>query len=163
MTLLARDIMTKELFSVHPEMPLIEMDQALSARAISGAPVVENGVLIGIVTRTDIARKFSSNFASETGQASYYWHSDGTLAELIIGAHTDQSVINNLEGCTVQDIMTNRVISVAPDDSVVSVARLMTGHKIHRILVVDHGQPVGLITSLDLVGVIARQNEQHNQ
>lgn len=157
MTLQARDIMTNTLFCVPPEMPLIEMDQALSARAISGAPVVDNGELIGIVTRTDISRKFSSNFANEAGQASYYWHSDGTLAELFIGAHTDQSVIESLEGCTVRDIMTNRVISVAPDDSIVNVARLMAGHKIHRILVVERGQPVGLITSLDLVGVIARQ------
>ncbi|WP_372832396.1 CBS domain-containing protein, partial [Pontibacterium sp.] len=88
MTTHAQDIMSRELFTVSPEMSLIDMDKALSSRKISGAPVVSNGELIGIVTSTDIGRRFSSNLKTEAGETSYYWHSNGTMTNLIVGSET---------------------------------------------------------------------------
>lgn len=156
MTKQAQDIMSRELFSVTPDMSLIEMDKALAKRKISGAPVVKQGELVGIVTRTDVSQKFSSNLESEVGQASYYWHSDGTLTDLMIGANNnDSSIVDKIRDCSVEDIMTNTVISISPTDDLKMVAGLMVKYKIHRILVVDDKKPVGLITSLDMVGVLA--------
>jgi CBS domain-containing protein len=42
---------------------------------------------------------------------------------------------------------------VAPNDPLPKVARLMFENRIHRVVVVDaEGFPIGIITSLDLLG-----------
>ena len=157
MTAHAQDIMSRELFAVSPEMSLIDMDKALSSRKISGAPVVSSGELIGIVTSTDIGRRFSSNLKTEAGETSYYWHSNGTMTNLIVGSETDAGdLVERLSRCTVADIMTDDVISVSPDDEIKVVASLMSKYKIHRILVVDDKRPVGMITSLDMVELLTQ-------
>ena len=157
MTKQARDIMSHDLFVVSPEMSLVEMDKALATENISGAPVVEEGALVGIVTSTDIGQTFSNNLKSEEGEASYYWHSNGTLTSLIFGADNDDSALaDRIRACKVADIMTRKVIAVDPHDDVKKVAQLMTEYKIHRVLVVENKKPVGIITSLDMVGVLAQ-------
>ncbi|MDI3323351.1 CBS domain-containing protein [Pontibacterium granulatum] len=157
MTKQARDIMSHDLFVVSPEMSLVEMDKALATENISGAPVMEDGTLVGIVTSTDIGQTFSNNLKSEEGEASYYWHSNGTLTSLIFGADADDSALaDRIRACKVADIMTRKVISVDPHDDVKKVAQLMTEYKIHRVIVVENDKPVGIITSLDMVGLLGQ-------
>ena len=50
------------------------------------------------------------------------------------------------------DVMTTKVISVAPDDSVLHAVRLMLQHKISGLPVIDaHGALVGIVTEGDLL------------
>ncbi len=51
-----RDVMSREVIAVPPETPVTEVLRIMSARNIGRVPVVENGVLVGIVTRTDILK-----------------------------------------------------------------------------------------------------------
>ncbi len=154
MPLQAKDLMSCSLFTVSPEMSLIEMDRALSELKISGAPVVKDGRLVGIVSSTDIGQAFSSNLKTNIGESSYYWHSNGTLTSLLVGADEDDSVLaEKIRRCTVGDIMTADVISVTPETEISEVAALMVKYKIHRVLVVEEKRPVGIITSLDMVGL----------
>ena len=50
-----RDIMTRELVTLSPEHSLREAMSILSSRPISGAPVVTNGKVVGVVSLTDLA------------------------------------------------------------------------------------------------------------
>ncbi len=51
-----RDVMTRDVIAVSPETPVTDVLRIMSARDIGRVPVVENGVLAGIVTRTDILK-----------------------------------------------------------------------------------------------------------
>lgn len=51
--------------------------------------------------------------------------------------------------------MTEKVWTVAPDESIHMALLLMNTHKVSRIVVVKYGQPVGIITSRDLLPVSA--------
>jgi CBS domain-containing protein len=52
----------------------------------------------------------------------------------------------------------NRIVSAAPDDSVASVTRLLTEHRIGAVLVTDgDGLPVGILSERDIVRAIARE------
>lgn len=54
----ARDIMRKQVLTVRPETTLSELTCLLSARGVSGAPVVgPEGDLIGVVSQTDLVRQ----------------------------------------------------------------------------------------------------------
>jgi Zn-dependent protease/CBS domain-containing protein len=51
-----RDIMTKEIITLPPEAPVIDALRIMSARDIGRIPVVLDGKVLGIVTRTDILK-----------------------------------------------------------------------------------------------------------
>src|SRR5579864_2921726 len=56
--MIARDIMTRNVHTIHPGVSAQEAARLLSQEHISGAPVVDaNGKVIGIVTEADIIGK----------------------------------------------------------------------------------------------------------
>ncbi|MDD5419531.1 MAG: CBS domain-containing protein, partial [Methanomicrobiaceae archaeon] len=54
--LIAKDIMTRNPITLPPSAPLMEALRIMSGRNIGRIPVIEDGNLVGIVTRTDIVR-----------------------------------------------------------------------------------------------------------
>jgi CBS domain-containing protein len=53
--MIARDIMTRNIYTISPEASVQEVAQLLSRERMSGAPVVDkDGKLLGIVTQADI-------------------------------------------------------------------------------------------------------------
>ena len=59
-------------------------------------------------------------------------------------------------GKTVADLMTRRVVSVGPEDTIRSVANVMRGRSIGCVAVVDRGRLVGILTLSDLLEVLGR-------
>jgi len=56
--MLASNIMTRKVFTIHPEASVQDLARLLSRERISGAPVVNaDGTIIGIVTEADILSK----------------------------------------------------------------------------------------------------------
>jgi CBS-domain-containing membrane protein len=61
---------------------------------------------------------------------------------------------------TVKDVMTTRVVSVTPHDTLERAARLMYARKVKRLPVVDaDGHLVGIIGRSDLLSVFDRSDE----
>ncbi len=50
------DIMTREVVTVSPDTPIIEVAQLLLDRRIGGVPVVEHGRVVGVITESDLFR-----------------------------------------------------------------------------------------------------------
>lgn len=153
MSFTARDIMVKDVYCLLPTMSVIDMDAELLKRKISGAPVVSSdGALVGVVSRSDIARKLSGEIEDE----SDLWSSESSLMAAMLGANqVVKPAVEHLRQLCVQDIMVTNAISVSPEEGLKSVAKVMVNNKIHRVLVVEEGKLVGLISSLDLVAVFA--------
>ena len=56
--MIAREIMTRNVFTISPEVSVLELAQLLSQKSISGVPVIDtDGQIIGIVTEADIIGK----------------------------------------------------------------------------------------------------------
>jgi CBS domain-containing protein len=129
--------MTAGVVAVPPTLPLTELEDALIARHIGGAPVVDGGQLVGIVSRSDVVRYFSIRRAliPIAGQ-----HPPGPQHD----AHL-----------TVRDVMTRDPVVVPPDAAIEEVARLMVTHHVHRILITEGGAVVGLISALDVAQLVA--------
>jgi CBS domain-containing protein len=49
-----RDIMTTDIVTLDPNLTIREAMDALASKRISGAPVVEGGVVVGVVSATDL-------------------------------------------------------------------------------------------------------------
>src|SRR5688500_7758559 len=83
MTVMVRDIMTDEVATVPPEMPVENAARMLFSQSISGMPVVDgDGKLVGVITEFDIIAKEGSTFA-EIMTADVVTVSEDTDAETV--------------------------------------------------------------------------------
>jgi CBS domain-containing protein len=140
------DVMESDVVSVHPETGVKELARLMHERHIGGAPVTDaEGRLVGIVTDGDL-------IAEDTDvQMSPSMDIFGAIVYL--GSfHKYEERLRKAVGATVGDVMTRKVHTVHPDDSVRKAATLMRDHKINRVPVVDdEDRLVGLVTRTDIV------------
>lgn len=152
------DIMSKDLYTVDPDLPLSELEWELSRRRISGAPVLEDGKLVGMISRADIVRRLGFSHAMSQMALDYYRQREEggeNVHEQDYERLSDQTLGSQLRTLHVRDAMTSHPITVTPDASPRVAARLMLEHGVHRVVVVLGSQPVGLISSFDLVRLVA--------
>jgi CBS domain-containing protein len=148
-----RDLMNPDVMTVADDMTTDELLRFLNEREISGAPVVDGqGHLVGVVSMTDITRTLAepSDFTSSR-PAFYRDTGDDVTLEDIAQRYVEERAVS------VRDVMTPVVHQVAATASVAEAARIMIEHHIHRLVVTQKKEPVGMITSMDLLRVVADQ------
>jgi predicted transcriptional regulator len=146
-----KDVMNPDVMTVADEMTTGELARYLTEREISGAPVVDGqGHLIGVVSMTDIGRHMAepSEFEASAG-SEFYRDSDDLALEDFGQRYVEQSAT------TVRDVMTPVVHQVPATATVADAARVMIREHIHRLVVTQGREPVGIITSMDLLRVVA--------
>jgi predicted transcriptional regulator len=144
-----KDLMNPDIMTVADDMTTDQLARYLIEREISGAPVIDSqGQLIGVVSMTDIGRKIAepADFAPE--QALSGDGADPTLEDLGQRYVEDRAV-------TVRDVMTPAIHQVPVTASAADAARIMVEQHIHRLIVTQGKNPVGIITSLDLLKTVA--------
>jgi predicted transcriptional regulator len=149
-----KDVMNPDVMTVADDMTTDELVRFLDEREISGAPVVDNqGHFIGVVSMTDIGRHLAepSDFASDNAEFYRDTGDEVTLEDL------GQRYVEG-RAVTVRDVMTPVVHNVAATAAVAEAARIMVDRHIHRLVVTQGRQPVGMITSMDLLRVVAEQS-----
>jgi len=149
----AKDVMTTEPVCVEPSTTIRELAHVFEEHEISGVPVVDQrGVVVGVVSKTDLIRRCSEG-RDDTPSTYLFEILSGQGSE--DGRGTTDVIAEPL--ICVQDIMTEDPLMVSPDVAVGTVARLMAEKRIHRVIVADDERfPVGIITTLDLLGLIPR-------
>jgi CBS domain-containing protein len=156
--MIVRDIMSSDVETVSPDMPAVELDRAFIERGVSGFPVVEDGMLVGVVSRSDVVRTLNVEQANEEMIFSYYREHpgfdrlpDAAEENALIGA----KVGSRLASASVADFMIKATLTAQADDDLKSAAGMLVRHRIHRLPVTENGRLVGILTSSDLVALIA--------
>jgi CBS-domain-containing membrane protein len=67
-----------------------------------------------------------------------------------------QQAIDDLPGGAVRNYMTADVVTVGPLTPLPELARMMVDAHIHRIPVTERGQPVGVVSSTDVLAAVAQ-------
>lgn len=156
--LTAVQIMQSDVRSVGSKMGIEEFENVLIRAGIGGAPVVDDGKLVGIISRSDIVRHLAGDFSAESIETDYYWDLGGSTSPRAIdgSARADAGAIeHSLADMTVGDLMVEEIISVVPESPVSLVAGLMARRHIHRVLVVEDSRLLGVITTMDLTRLLA--------
>jgi CBS-domain-containing membrane protein len=73
---------------------------------------------------------------------------------MVVGVVTEYDVIAR-KGQRVRDIMTRGVISVTEDTDLEEVSRILVHERIKRLLVLDQGKLIGIVSRADLVKEVA--------
>ncbi|MDA1118556.1 MAG: CBS domain-containing protein [Proteobacteria bacterium] len=139
----AADIMVKDVVTVGPEAPVMDIAALMLERRISGLPVVDGGGrILGIVSEGDLIRRPEI----DTDRVKLGW-----LRLLLTDDKSRARDFVKHHGRTAREVMTQPAHSVAPDTPLGEVVRLMERHHIKRLPVVERGKLVGLVTRTDLL------------
>lgn len=174
-----RELMTPDPVSVGADETLRSAVEVLVGAEVGGAPVTRGGEVVGVVSLTDVV----SFEADEPGVPTHRPGLLGPLEEEYAGdpdaleeplrwfvemwedvpadvatrlAEPEGPEWDRLDEHTVDEVMSRLVLSVGPDDAVEEAARVMDRENVHRLLVVEDGEAVGILTALDVVGAVAR-------
>ncbi len=147
---LARDIMTSPVITVDPELSVKELAALFREKRIGGAPVVEGGTLVGIVTEGDLMA-----LDADVEYPHYF-----ELFDSIIYLGSQKKFKEQLEkaaAANVRQLMTHRdkVMTVGPGDPARAAGTIMLRHHFDRVPVVDEDDSVvGLITRHDIMKLL---------
>jgi CBS domain-containing protein len=138
--LTAADLMSAPVMTIPQETPLREAARLLSRSSISGAPVVDaQGRCIGILS--------SSDFVT--------WAGKGGEEVSFIAPWGEIISVDDAPDNEIRHYMTAQLVTVAPTASVGELTQKMVDAHIHRVLVVEHDRPRGIITSTDILAAVA--------
>lgn len=175
--LTVEQVMTSDVLVLSPDATLRDAVEALSARHVSGAPVLSGGRVVGILSAYDVL-SFEASMpgvptereASESllddfvdwedeadPPASYFtdlWDDAGAdTTERFNSTETPEWDV--LTEHTVGEAMSQTVIALPPSAPLQLAAEAMEQSGVHRVLVVDDGQLVGIVTTMDVTRMVA--------
>lgn len=117
-------IMSRPLISLSPHKPVEEGAKLLLQRRIGAIPIVDEGRLQGIVTKSDYLQFFAEE--------------NGLLSE-------------EVRCSRVSDVMTTNVHCLGPDSNTLDAVRLLRQAQIRHIPVTQHGTLVGILSDRDVL------------
>jgi acetoin utilization protein AcuB len=121
------DIMTTNVFTISSKTSLAEARKIMEVHHLRRLPVVDRGMLVGIVTRDQLDRVDLPQISS-------------------FDMHEFTRILNKV---TVKEVMTKDPITISPDATVEEGVTLAQEEKIGALLVVDDGKLVGIATTND--------------
>lgn len=150
----ARDIMTTEVETVAPDDDVSEVLTRLARAEFDGFPVVDDGIVVGIVTQGDLVDLFQPSdrvlwipVGFPPFLESLTYAVDLSWSDLDVGI----DLVRNA-GRPIREVMTEDVVTVGPDADLDEILSHLADDQrdINRLPVVDEAGA--------LVGIIARQD-----
>ena len=126
--MIVKEVMRTNVICASSDTKATEVKNMMTENNVSKLPIVDNGKLVGIVTKNDLLKAEPSSATTlDMFEISYL-----------------------LSKLTVKKIMNTKVISVGPNEVVEEAARIMVDNKISCLPVVDGDALIGIITKSDL-------------
>jgi CBS domain-containing protein len=142
----AADIMTRNVQSVSPDLPVEEVARFMLERGISAVPVLDGGGnLVGVVSEGDLMRR------AELGTEKHrsWW------LRLFVGDDYQAREFVKSHGRRVRDVMTRKVVTVTEDTPIAEIVTLMEEERIKRVPVMREGRMTGIVSRANLLRAFA--------
>lgn len=132
--LVVNDLMTAVPNTVTPDTPLRTIIGIMKAGGYRQIPVLDKGLLVGIVTDRDVRLVMNSPIVMH----------ERSLEESL------------LSSVTVESVMTPNPVTVTPSTPAYQAAEMLSMYKFGALPVVDKGTLVGIITVTDFLDFFTR-------
>ena len=153
--LTAKEIMTKDVLMAYEGWSVKRLSTFFIKNKISGAPVIASDhSLVGVVTATDLV-----NFEGKSDTEKSQILKD--IYDEFVGMNYDEKTMLSLsakadENCTVNKVMTPKVVQIDEDTLIVDVAKTMLESGIRRIFVTKNGIMSGVISTNNMLKVVSQ-------
>ena len=141
--------MTQDVVTVRTDASLLDALSIMRVRDISGLPVVDaGGRVVGVLSERDVGR--AALRRGEVGRV------EGGLDLLLVyllrkPEATLKKIREILAGQRVEQVMSRRLYSVAPDAPLEKVVNEFVKHHVHRLPVLEGDKLVGIVTRDDVI------------
>ncbi|MEW4923680.1 CBS domain-containing protein [Algibacter sp. 2305UL17-15] len=129
-------IMTHNVITLKKDDNLEKAEHLFKHHRIRHIPVVNENVVIGMLSYTDLLRLSFGDLTDNTEKG------------------TDVLVYNMF---TINQVMNRRVVSVSSSSSIKEVAEILATKEFHALPVVDNNKLVGIVTTTDLIKYLLAQ------
>lgn len=120
--------MTTKVVTVAPNQSLLAVKDIFAAHNIHHIPVIENEVIVGILSKSDFLRITPGLYIDATDDHDFY------------------------SRITVRSVMTPKVVTVKANERIDVAALILSENRFHAVPVVDaEGHVQGIVTSFDLL------------
>lgn len=171
-----RDIMTTDLLAFAPDVSVRDAMEALTTRHVSGAPVIAGTRVVGVVSATDLlafAAELQDTPEDQSDTPSWdelgppveppdedappgaFFHDLWTEQNGEAFGQPRNAEWNALADHVVEEAMNPAVCRLTPDTPVERAADYMREAGIHRVLVMDGEQLIGLVSTTDIAAAVA--------
>lgn len=178
-----REIMTSEMVTMSPQTTVREAMELLAMHHVSGAPVLAGGKLVGVVSASDLMAFAGSLSGVPTERDMHAEWVETDDVPLEVELRTDEGPAgaffsdlwedagadlstrfdnvaspewNSLEEHDVSELMTRLpVIALPPDATAEDAADLMRDARVHRVLIMEGEELLGIVTSFDIARAVA--------
>jgi CBS domain-containing protein len=165
------EIMSADVVTVGPQTSLRELVGVLRDEKVSGVPVVKGGRVVGVVSATDLLdfefeqppeevagweglERMTEDDAERS--PGYYTGSWDASVDVLERMHRlEEPEWDRLMEHTVSEVMTPVIYALPPNEDVRSVASYMIRQDIHRVLVQDGDELIGIASAMDIVRAVA--------
>jgi CBS-domain-containing membrane protein len=142
----AADVMTTQLVTIRPDTLVADAARLLIETDVSALPVVDaTGRLVGILSESDLLHR--AEIGTEVQRPRWL--------EAITPAATLAQDFERSHGRTVQDLMSDRLVTAAPDTPLSDIANLLEKHRIKRIPITDGDRLIGIVSRSNLIQALA--------
>ncbi|RLB98449.1 MAG: hypothetical protein DRH90_21895, partial [Deltaproteobacteria bacterium] len=139
--LTAKHVMNPDVLVAESNWSVNHLAEFFMENCISGAPVQSNaGILIGVVSLTDIVNHEIQTAGGWQGPHDYYLH---VLERQYVNRENVAFQIEAEPDVMVRDIMTPTIFQVSENTTVQRVADVMIKNHIHRVFVTNKDKIVG--------------------
>ncbi len=138
------EVMTRLFLALKPTDSIQYAAQRLARNHISGAPVLEHGKVVGVISESDIIR---AAYRPRRGRVTNF-------LDAVANASREATSLR-LSTARVAEAMSAPVITASPGMTISEAAALTERHRVKRLPVVDHDEYlIGIISRADLVRVL---------
>ena len=153
MPLTVADIMDTDSPTVTPEDTVEHVLRVMNDSELTGIPVVTaGGRCVGIITEADL---IMTGEDADLHLPHYFELFGGFVFLESLGHFEDR--LRKATAALARDLMTEDPVTIEPDASVKEAARKISRSKHNRLPVVEHGRLVGVVTRVDVLEALSRE------
>ena len=148
-----KDIMTRDLITVTPEMDIAQATKIILEKDINGVPVLDGDKLVGILCQSDLIAQ----------QKKFPIPSIFTLLDGIFPLTSMKRLekeTKKIAATTVAQAMSSDPFAVEPDMSIEEVATIMVNKNYHTLPVLDKEKLVGIVGKKDILETLISRSEE---
>lgn len=147
----ARDIMTRNVVSVTPDTPVLDVAALMVDHHVNAVVVLNGTELVGIVSEANLLHRYELDTQRDPA-ARPWWRR-------LLNASAGMASYVEAHAMKVQDVMATQVVTVEEDAAAADVAALFEARRIKQAPVVRSGAVVGIISRADFVRALVARTQ----
>ncbi len=145
----AKDIMTRDVITIHLSASLRDLAKALAENRITGIPVVDDdNRLVGMISMRDLIREDIRSLGATPDYQDIY-----ELFSSAMNMEENEGIA--VRHVWVEEIMSRTIYSADETATLRELCAIMNERRVHRLPILRDGRLVGLVTATDLIRTIA--------